>query len=202
MKVDLNLGDTQRILRACRAEGLTKDQTAYVLATALWETAHTMKPVREAYWYSENWRKDSLRYYPYYGRGYVQLTWRENYRFAGRQIGQKRLVDNPDLALMPEYAVPILVKGMKGGWFTGHKLEDHIGEEANFRTARKIVNGMDKADKIAEIAQAYRKALSDRPQHVGLAAATSAAVAGLAGALALLVDNVREYVERILEFLP
>lgn len=45
--MDLTLGDTRRILAECDRHGLTIPQKAYVLATARWETAHTMKPVRE-----------------------------------------------------------------------------------------------------------------------------------------------------------
>jgi hypothetical protein len=51
---------------------------AYVLATTEWETDHTFKPVREAFWKDEAWRQVNLRYYPYYGRGYMQLTWEDN----------------------------------------------------------------------------------------------------------------------------
>jgi len=69
---------------------------AYYLATAKWETAGTMQPVREPFWLSENWRRLNLRYYPYYGRGYVQLTWKSNYQ---RQSQADRtgidLVTNP-----------------------------------------------------------------------------------------------------------
>ena len=41
---------------------------AYMLATTFHETARTMLPVREAYWLSEDWRKQHLRYWPWYGR--------------------------------------------------------------------------------------------------------------------------------------
>ncbi|MDN3713461.1 hypothetical protein QWZ10_20045 [Paracoccus cavernae] len=37
MAVNLTLGHTQRIIQAARAAGLSTPQTAYVLATALWE---------------------------------------------------------------------------------------------------------------------------------------------------------------------
>src|SRR5690606_34382592 len=50
---------------------------AYILATGWWETGKTMQPVREAYWLDEDWRRRNLRYYPFYGRGDVQLTWEE-----------------------------------------------------------------------------------------------------------------------------
>src|SRR4029079_15992876 len=59
---------------------------AYMLATAFQETNQTMQPVREAYWLSEEWRRRNLRYYPFYGWGYVQLTWEANYRRAGDYV--------------------------------------------------------------------------------------------------------------------
>ena len=76
-----NPGQVKTAIAAlCRAMGLSlKPQVAYVLATTEWETAHTFKPVKEAFWLSESWRKNHLHYYPYYGRGFVQLTWKNNY---------------------------------------------------------------------------------------------------------------------------
>lgn len=84
MNPDLNLGDTQAILYQCKQERLPV-KAAYVIATSYWETNKTMVPVKEAYWLSENWRKDNLRYYPWYGRGYVQLTWEDNYKKASKE---------------------------------------------------------------------------------------------------------------------
>ena len=52
---------------------------AYMLATTYHETATRMWPIRE--YGSENYLK-SKPYYPYFGRGFVQLTWEENYRNA------------------------------------------------------------------------------------------------------------------------
>jgi peptidoglycan hydrolase-like protein with peptidoglycan-binding domain len=72
-------GTIEAIKWECRAQGIgLNTQTAYVLATTQWETNQTFKPVREAYWLSENWRKTHLRYHPFYGRGFVQLTWKNN----------------------------------------------------------------------------------------------------------------------------
>ena len=160
--MNLNLGDTQLILTECRKHGLTRAETAYVLATAYWETARTMKPVREAYWLSENWRRDNLRYYPWYGRGYVQLTWEANYKRAGRKLGLD-LTTDPDAVMRSEVAATILVRGMKEGWFTGKKLRDYIHDTfANYEDARRIVNGTDKARQIAAIARDYDAALAFR----------------------------------------
>jgi len=128
------------------------NQIAYILATVEHETNGTFLPVVEAYWLSESWRKKHLRYYPYYGRGLVQITWKENYEKFGALLGID-LVAEPDLALDLDNAVFILVYGMKHGIFTGKSLNDYIhGGTVDFFHARRIVNGMDKANHIAVIA--------------------------------------------------
>lgn len=150
--MNLEHGDTQLILQECASQGLSKRHTAYVLATAKWETNHTLKPVREAYWLSEQWRKKNLRYYPWYGRGYVQLTWQSNYERAERELGVN-LTSNPDVVMQPEIAAKVLVRGMKNGWFTGKKLSDYT----RYEDMRRVVNGTDKADEIAGLARTYEK---------------------------------------------
>ncbi len=142
------------IIRECHKQGITKPEAIqYVLATVQHETAGTFKPVREAFWLSEKWRKKNLRYYPYYGRGLVQITWKSNYRKFSKILGVD-LVNNPDKALEPDIAIKILVYGMKHGTFTGKKLRDYFGDHgSNFIKARKIINGKDRAKKIAALAQ-------------------------------------------------
>jgi len=142
------------IIGACIKHGVTnRNQIKYVLATVEHETAGTYMPVKEAYWLSDGWRKRNLRYYPYYGRGFVQITWKSNYvKFS--KILDVDFVKNPDLALELEHAVNILVIGMKYGHFTGKKLDDYITrKKIDFRRARRIINGLDKAKKIASLAQ-------------------------------------------------
>jgi len=148
------------IIKECYAQGITKPEAIqYVLATVQHETAGTFKPVREAFWLSEKWRKKHLRYYPYYGRGLVQITWKSNYEKFSKLLSERfgsniDLVKNPDLALDEKYAIFILVYGMKHGTFTGKKLSDYFGDHgSNFINARKIINGKDKAKKIASLAQ-------------------------------------------------
>ena len=145
--------------------------TAYALATAAHETAYMMQPVREAFWLSENWRSNHLRrYYPYYGRGYVQLTWKDNYERADRELNLNgRLIDNIDLALDPDIAARIMVRGMQEGWFAGdnsgrHTLARHlpdngVASKAQMTSARRIINGTDQDDKIAGEAIMFQEAL-------------------------------------------
>jgi len=127
---------------------------AYMFATTYHETNMTMQPVREAYWLSEEWRRRNLRYYPWYGRGYVQLTWEENYKKMGRLLGID-LWGNLDLAMEPRIAAAIMFEGMMKadssfGDFTGKCLEMYFNDTTDDPVgARRIINGTDKADLIA-----------------------------------------------------
>lgn len=140
---------------------------AYGLATAWHETAKTMQPVREAYWVKngEAWRKANLRYYPWYGRGFCQLTWQKNYQRADDELSLGgKLIADADLALEPDIAARIIVWGMETGTFTGKGLKDYLplsgkaGHDA-FRAARQIINGRDKDELIAKEADAFQSAL-------------------------------------------
>ena len=157
----------EQIMAEMKKHSVPLPQAAYILATSYHETAKRMQPVREGLNASDAWRKRNLRYYPWYGRGHVQLTWEENYRKADTKLGLGgELVKNADLALDPEISAEILVVGMIEGWFSGdkkgrHTLARHIstGTRAQFRQARRIVNLMDKADLIADHAVIYQEAL-------------------------------------------
>ena len=154
--MNMYLGDTRLLIEAGRDYGLLRNQMAYVLATAYHETAHKMVPVREMG--GEKYLR-SKKYYPHVGMGYAQLTWLVNYQKASDYLGVD-FVNNPKLLLEPEYAAPILIRGMAEGWFTGKKLSDYITlQKSDFRNARRIVNGMDKADLIAGYARDYDKLL-------------------------------------------
>ncbi len=136
-----------------------KPQIAYVVATVEWETARTFQPVREAFWLSEDWRKENLVYFPYYGRGYVQLTWEKNYKKYSEILGID-MVTNPDLAMEENVALFILIHGFKTGSFTGRKITDYIdASKTDFVNARRCINGTDHDEDIAKIAEKYMTAL-------------------------------------------
>ena len=120
--MDLKLRDTQLLIAESKAQSLLRNQLAYLLATAFWETARTMQPVDEAFWLSEAWRRKNRRYWPWYGRGYCQLTWEKNYQRAARELGIPFDKD-PPLALQPEPAAKVIVTGKRKGWFTGRDLD-------------------------------------------------------------------------------
>jgi predicted chitinase len=144
------------IKKECKAQGIgLNSQIAYVLATTEWESAQTFRPVREAFWLSEEWRRNNLRYYPYYGRGFVQITWKDNYKKFSDILGID-LVNNPDQAMNPNIALFILVYGFKTGAFTGRSITEHITHQSvDFFNARRCINGLDKASQIKLLAEQY-----------------------------------------------
>jgi len=158
VKMNLDLGDTRLLIETGKKYNLLRNQLAYILATAYHETAHTMRPIRE---YGGETYLKKKKYYPYVGMGYVQLTWDYNYKKASDKLGVDFL-KNPKLLLESKYAAPIIVIGMMEGWFTGKKLSDYITLKiSDFKSARKIVNGLDKAELIADYAKQYDKMLND-----------------------------------------
>lgn len=135
---------------------------AYILATIRHETANTYLPIKE---YGlgagkEYGKPDSQTNQTYYGRGYIQLTWKENYAKFG-QLLNLDLINNPDLALQPDNAYNIMIEGITKGLFTGKKLRDFINDEKiDYFNARRIINGTDKAELIAGYAEDFEKLLN------------------------------------------
>ena len=148
--------------------GCLINEAAYMLATAYHETAHTMQPIEEygkgrRYDYGKRLKMNRQPYSSslpiYYGRGYVQLTWYENYDKAGRLL-KLDLLRQPELALQADVAAKIMRDGMFDGWFTGKKLGDYVGlRTADYVSARRVINGMDKAQFITGYAVVFELAL-------------------------------------------
>jgi len=156
----------ERLLQAYGVAVWPIAYAAYGLATGWRETAKQMKPVKEAYWLSEDWRKNNLKYYPWYGRGDVQLTWRTNYLRADKELGLcGSLAANPELALRPDISAKVMVMGMEEGWFVpGHSLPIHLPGSGNasfdqYKQARRIINGTDAWEEIATNALKFEAAL-------------------------------------------
>ena len=151
----------EAILDTAEAEGITDPRhLAYIFATTRGEVGTAMQPVREiGMGRGRAYGKPTLTGHSYYGRGFVQITWERNYRAIGMMLGLD-LVSNPDLALDRAVAAKILVRGMKAGAFTGKSLTTFINAETcDFVSARKIINGTDRADEFAGYATEYLKAI-------------------------------------------
>lgn len=153
------------ILAAMEADEHVADlrHAAYMLATTKHETAHTFRPIEE-------YGKGKGRKYgivnpetgkAYYGRGFVQLTWKDNYQSMAKVLGVN-LVLQPELALDPAHAYRIMSYGMRNGSFTGKKLIDYINPSmCDYRNARKIINGLDCAERIAGYAEKFETILKE-----------------------------------------
>lgn len=139
------------------------EQSAYILATVYHETAQTIQPIEEY----GGW---NTRYAPWFGRGFVQLTWEENYLkqqvklHAIKQVHIYKIPyqvhDDWNLALEPATSALITIGGMRDGDFTGKKLYDYIKPgSVDYVNARRIVNGTDRAEQIAGYAREYESAL-------------------------------------------
>jgi predicted chitinase len=147
---------------------------AYMLATVYHETAQQMWPIRE---YGEGkgqpYGEPDENGNCFYGRGFVQLTWKENYDRAGALLA---LVDNrdpvqhPDIVLDSLIAARVLFRGMSEGWFTGAKLGDYLSEtEDDPVNARQIINGNDKDELIAGYHDTFLAALEAAERRVSTA---------------------------------
>lgn len=162
------------ILETCKEFELNTSETAYVLATAFHETWKTMQPIAEIgkgkkYDYGLRLKMNRKPYFDstniFYGRGFVQVTWYENYKKLTKANDKGwDFFSNPHLLLELIPSAWAMVYGMKTGLFTGKKLSTFIQQndlqKNDFINARKVVNGLDKAEQIAEYAQTFKNALS------------------------------------------
>ena len=166
------VGGIQAKLAAFAAAGSPIAFVAYGLATSFHETARKMQPVPEI---------GRGRGKPYgkpgkhggqiaYGRGDVQLTWDYNYEKADDELGLRgALLANFDWALEAEISARIMVRGMTEGWFAGDKVGRHkfarylpakgAATAPKFTSARRIINGIDRAELVAGYAMSFQAGL-------------------------------------------
>ena len=135
---------------------------AYALATTYHETDQQMQPIEE---YGKGrgmpyGKPDPTTGKVYYGRGFVQLTWERNYKTMSDLLGVD-FVDHPELALELDNATKIMFIGMIKGLFTGKSLGDYFNNTTDdWVNARKIINGLDKAQAIAMYGHNFYSAIS------------------------------------------
>jgi predicted chitinase len=85
----------------------------------------------------------------------VQLTWYENYEKFGKLL-KIDLLENPSLALSLSVSTKIMFAGMTRGLFTGVNLARYFNDQReDWLSARKIINGMDKAELIANYGKKF-----------------------------------------------
>jgi hypothetical protein len=152
----------EAILRSCHRNNADLYTAAYSLATAYHEVGGRMVPVREGFastnqgainavtnlynrgGISTNYALPSGPYNKnYYGRGFVQITWYDNYRKLGKRLGVgDQLAKNPDMALDYDFGADLLVVGIKEGLYRKHKMSDFVTDSGvDYFEARNIING-------------------------------------------------------------
>jgi hypothetical protein len=154
-------------LAAFAAAGSPLAYVAYGLATSFHETDRKMQPVPEigrgrGKPYGKPSKHDGQIAY---GRGDVQLTWDFNYQRADDELELKgALTSNYDRAMETEISAAIMVRGMTEGWFTGKSFASYLPAKGaatlkQFISARRIINGVDRAELVAGYAMKFQTAL-------------------------------------------
>ncbi len=164
-----SLGDSAKsglteILTLMESDQLSLDirWCGYALATTFHECAGKWQPIEE---FDKGKGRsygvpDKVSGQVYYGRGYVQLTWRDNYAMFSRICGAD-LINKPQLALQPDIAYRILSYGMRNGTFTGVGLKKYFNDTVTDPiNARRIINGTDCAELIAGYYDKFMRILS------------------------------------------
>lgn len=114
------------------------DETVLTAAIAtIGVESGTFLPVREAWWLDEDYRRRNFRYFPHYGRGLIQLTWRSNYEAAEQALGIVGLADNPDLALQQDHSARIFA------WFFASRPIPQAARRGDWVEVRRLVQGAD-----------------------------------------------------------
>lgn len=134
---------------------------AYMLATVYHECATRMWPTTE---YGSQEYLQGKPYWPYIGRGFVQLTHDYNYDKASSALGlidDRDLIAHPEVALDSLIAARIMFRGMAEGWFTGAKLWEYFNDTTDDPlNARQIINGNDDDELIAAYHDTFLSAIS------------------------------------------
>lgn len=162
----------EALLDEGKSLGIDRRWLAYILGTAFHETARRMQPIEE---FGKGagrpyGRPDPQTGKTYYGRGFVQLTWKANYRKMGEIVGVD-LVSHPEKALDLKIATKIIFEGMIRGSFSGRKLAEYLNaSKSDWYHARKIVNGLDRAELVDKYSKAFYR---------GIVAATSEKISAL-----------------------
>jgi hypothetical protein len=125
---------------------------AYMLATVRHECGGTWQPIEEdpQLWTGKAYAAPvvvtdaagTAHTNRYYGRGFVQLTHKQNYATMSANLGLgDQLVIYPEKALDPEIAYNIMSYGMRNGSFRNKALRDFISaSKCDYCGARDIIN--------------------------------------------------------------
>lgn len=159
----------KNILESARKDKnlVSEKHLAYLLGTAKAESDYSLqrweadylcgsvgkpyqnKPCQKALDYYRSTSGNKTNYYnlgtdsrglPYFGRGLIQLTGKENYKKYGDMIGVN-LLNYPDTALVPENSYKVAVAYMNNRNRSGGKSTFDFVDEGDLTKARRTVNG-------------------------------------------------------------
>jgi len=121
------------VLKAMCTAGLTTPNQIIAIIATIYTEVRSFAPIREG-------GGASASYAPAFGRGYIQLTWSDNYTKAAADLNIPGM-ESPsgyDLALDPGNAARITVWYWKGG--SGNQSIVPFAEQQDWRNCRSIVN--------------------------------------------------------------
>ena len=162
---------------------------AYALATAYHETGKHMSPIKETVMPSHRdknpsdevviarlnnwarkigrmsniyWKKDPLTGKSYFGRGQVQLTWKDNYQRSSADAGVD-LVLRPEMMMDPKISAKVLIKGLLDGRWNGRGIgiQKYLNDN-DLKNARRTVNITDSWETIAGYYATFLSALKEQ----------------------------------------
>lgn len=164
-----HVNSLEAILHEGERRGLTDTRFfAYPMATVLGECGINMQPVREGFSKSDAAARAYIKKKRYayakltngqmhYGRGFVQLTWYENYvkmqkLLVAAGFTDVDLINRPDDALRLDVATFILFEGMiKGSFRPPRKMATFFTDtKTDFIMARGIINGVKKGESLPD----------------------------------------------------
>lgn len=151
---------------------------AYILSTTEHETGGTMHGIHEGF--SDGYWPGRYADSGYWGRGFVQLTWEDNYSGAEDETGLD-LSQYEEAALLPVISAIVTVDGMLTGDFTGRNLNQYLpvtqeeGQDpvvgaSDWDGARYTVNGQAAAGPIGDEGEAIYNSI--QTYRAGVAAGT------------------------------
>lgn len=150
----LTMSPAVLLYKLATKQGITGDELAQFLAQCAHESQNFTKVNEKGG--KLDFRKYDIKYNPrlanilgntkpgdgerYHGRGYIQLTGRDNYMRAGKALGIP-LEDHPELLERPDVAAKVAV------WYWQHRVAPKVSDFTNTQQATKPINsGLDGLD--------------------------------------------------------
>lgn len=100
----------------------------------------------------------------FFGRGFTQNTWYEIYETLTKEAKNQGkgwdFLNNPELLLEIEPSAWATIVAMTKGLYTGKKLSNYFNTTTcDFKNARRIINGLDRAELVEQYSIKFYKAL-------------------------------------------